>query len=78
MAAFFSVCLALVAVASASHHARNAKLIDRDTALKTSYDFIVVGGGTSGLTVANRLIENSTGGLFSSMMHSGELIAKPY
>ena len=26
--------------------------------LNQTYDYIIVGGGTSGLTVANRLIEN--------------------
>lgn len=70
-------CLALIVVASASPQAKNAKLIDRDIALKTAYDFIVVGGGTNGLTVANRLIENSTGGLYPCMLRLGELIAKP-
>lgn len=38
--------------------ARNVQLIGRDTSLSDSYDFVVVGGGTSGLTVADRLTEN--------------------
>lgn len=38
--------------------ALNARLVGRDVELKEAYDFVVIGGGTSGLTVANRLTEN--------------------
>jgi hypothetical protein len=38
--------------------ARSALVIGRDVALKDSYDFVIIGGGTSGLTVADRLTEN--------------------
>lgn len=37
---------------------RNARVVGRDTELKPSYDFVVVGGGASGLTVADRLTED--------------------
>ncbi len=39
----------------AAHHAR---LIGRETPLQPSYDFVIIGGGTSGLTVADRLTED--------------------
>lgn len=33
--------------------------VARDSSLLPSYDYVVVGGGISGLTVANRLSEDS-------------------
>lgn len=44
-------------------HARtvfNGKVIKRTEELSSDYDYIVVGGGTSGLVVANRLTEDPT------------------
>ena len=53
-----SFLLVFFIVTFASPTARNAKIIGRDTDLQFSYDLIIVGGGTSGLTVADRLTED--------------------
>ncbi|EKG20738.1 Glucose-methanol-choline oxidoreductase [Macrophomina phaseolina MS6] len=37
---------------------RLAQVVGRDVSLQDSYDFVVAGGGTSGLTVADRLTED--------------------
>ena len=50
---------------SAQRLADRATIIDSHSELKARYDYIVVGGGTSGLTVAYRLTEDSSGTLFA-------------
>ncbi|KAK0508304.1 hypothetical protein JMJ35_009388 [Cladonia borealis] len=55
---FLSFLLVFFIATFASPIAKNAKIIGRDTDLQFSYDFIIVGGGTSGLTVADRLTED--------------------
>ena len=35
--------------------------VSRQTANKTQYDFIIAGGGLSGLSVADRLTEDASG-----------------
>ena len=46
------------AIGSPINLVEHAVLVDRAADLKVEYDYVVVGGGTSGLTVANRLTEN--------------------
>ncbi|KAA6411678.1 MAG: hypothetical protein FRX48_04959 [Lasallia pustulata] len=58
MIAFITVCSILFAAAHASLLAKHAQIIGRDITLDVSYDFLIIGGGTSGLTVADRLTEN--------------------
>lgn len=54
--------LALVTLASCYPNlARRATSIDQVSQLKHAYDYVVIGGGTSGLTVANRLTEDDEG-----------------
>jgi hypothetical protein len=53
----FSVLL-LFGTALSLPSVQHARIVGRDTALRSSYDFVVIGGGTSGLTVADRLTEN--------------------
>jgi hypothetical protein len=55
------VLLILVAnsfASPSSQFAPYASVLNHTSRLKNSYDYIVIGGGTSGLVVANRLTEN--------------------
>jgi ribulose 1,5-bisphosphate synthetase/thiazole synthase len=55
----FSVALALLIFSSrALSLAQRVVSTNSDSELKTSYDYVVIGGGTSGLVVANRLTED--------------------
>ena len=47
------------------HH---ATIVGRDADLLSSYDFVIIGGGTSGLTVADRLTENVASQLIFSLI----------
>lgn len=67
-----SSILSLSALSIISHAAPlGGKLIGRDTALLASYDFIIIGGGTSGLVVGNRLSENPATSVL--IIEAGEL-----
>jgi ribulose 1,5-bisphosphate synthetase/thiazole synthase len=58
----FNLLLTSAALARAlPHHALAARVVDSELASATDYDFIVAGGGTAGLTVADRLTENPNG-----------------
>ena len=61
----YRTALALLAASSAHAHpllGRNARVIEqRALAANATYDFVVVGGGIAGLTVADRLTESADG-----------------
>lgn len=48
----------LFLAAESAHIPRHAQIVGRGVPLGSSYDFVIVGGGTSGLTVADRLTED--------------------
>lgn len=50
--------------------ASRATIVDSPLSLKDQYDYIVIGGGTSGLTVANRLTEDTSGTVLDKIPYS--------
>ena len=58
----FSGLVLAAFLASLAHcvSAGRLRVVERDVELAASHDFIVIGGGTSGLTVADRLTETQT------------------
>ncbi|KAL9098087.1 MAG: hypothetical protein Q9163_006185, partial [Psora crenata] len=56
---FLSLALAYAANCSFIRASERAVVVNDVADLKAAYDYVVVGGGTSGLTVADRLTENA-------------------
>lgn len=50
-----------LATASTARAASRALIVGRDVELLSTYDYIIAGAGAAGLTVADRLTENSRG-----------------
>lgn len=54
-----SLILSSVVFGSSLRTTKHATIVSSFSKLRASYDYVVIGGGTSGLTVADRLTENS-------------------
>ena len=58
MFSFHTLSLFSLSIASAVTIVQSGHSTGQDVELLDSYDFVVIGGGTSGLTVADRLTED--------------------
>lgn len=54
-----------------AHQAFPGRILNRASEVEQSYDYVVVGGGLSGLVVANRLSENPGKCLNTNLTNSG-------
>lgn len=62
LVALSSVVITLApALVAGSAIASHASIVGRDTELLSTYDYVIVGAGVAGLTVANRLSANPRG-----------------
>lgn len=53
----------------ACHPVFSGKVLERSADLLPIYDYVIVGGGTSGLVVANRLSKNASRSIISKNRH---------
>jgi choline dehydrogenase len=60
MKSFISISL-LIHISTVFSLPLYAQIVGRDVELNSTYDFVILGGGLSGLTVADRLSENPSG-----------------
>lgn len=65
---FSRLCLCALITAVPLVTAFPGILIERQSDLLKKYDYVIVGGGTSGLTVGNRLSENPRGRLIAPIL----------